>query len=173
MTYSKQRLREVTDLKRKAVRRIQTDIWEIHASPTRKYIEEFGREFDSFETTCSPGEVFNAALEANLIWIGDYHALAKTQLYVVEMLQQLAQQKDNLALAVEPIFKKNQEALDRWMSGKISESEFLERIHYYEEWGCDWRGYKAIFETARELHIPVYGVDSPPRNDMRSIGRRD
>jgi hypothetical protein len=173
MTYSKQRLREVTDLKRKAVRRIQTDIGEIHASPTRKYIEEFGLEFDRFEATCRTNEIFDAALQANLIWIGDYHALTKTQLYVVDLLRHLSEHKHNLALAVEPIFAKYQGTLDKWMSGKISESEFLERIHYYEEWGCEWTGYKAIFETARELGIPVYGVDSPPRNDMRSIGRRD
>ena len=173
MTYSKQRLREVTDLKRKAVRRIQTDIGEIHVSPTRKYIEEFGQEFDRFEAPCGADEVFEAALQANLIWVGDYHALTKTQLYVVDLLLRLAQRKDQIAIAVEPIFAKNQAILDQWMSGEISESEFLERIHYYEEWGCDWTGYKAIFEIARVLDIPVYGVDSPPRNDMRSIGRRD
>ena len=59
------------------------------------------------------------------------------------------------------------------MSGEIPEQEFLERIHYHEEWGCEWAGYKAIFETARQLRIPVYGVDCHPRNDMRRIGRRD
>src|SRR5258706_13600798 len=59
------------------------------------------------------------------------------------------------------------------MTGTISEQEFLDRIHYNEEWGCDWAGYKAIFDTARQLRIPVYGVDYDLRNDMRSIGRRD
>src|SRR5262249_32891081 len=58
-------------------------------------------------------------------------------------------------------------------SGRISEQEFLERIRYEEEGGCDWTGYKAVLETARDLHIPIYGVDCHPRNDMRSIGRRD
>jgi hypothetical protein len=63
--------------------------------------------------------------------------------------------------------------LDRWLAGRISEHEFLDRVHYKEEWGCDWDGYKTIFETARDLRIPVYGIDCHPRNDMRSIGRRD
>jgi hypothetical protein len=173
MTYSKQRLREVTELQREAVRRIQTAIGEIHPSPTRKYILEFSQEFDSFESACTPDEVLNDAIAANLVWVGDYHALTRSQLYVVELLREMARRKDNLALAVEPIFGRSQEVLDRWMSGKISEQEFLERIRYYEEWGCEWSGYKAIFETARDLNIPVYGVDCHPRNDMRSIGRRD
>jgi hypothetical protein len=174
MTYLKQRLRQVTHLQRETVRRIQTDIGEIHPSPSRKYIREFTNEFNAFESVCDPDEVLRAALDANLIWVGDYHALAKSQIYVVELLKGIAQRKkNNVALAVEPIFARSQDVLDRWMSGKISEQEFLDRIRYHEEWGCEWTGYKAIFETARELGIRVYGVDCHPRNDMRSIGRRD
>lgn len=173
MMYSKQRLREVTALKREAVRRIQSDIGEIHASPSRKYIQEFNDEFRTFQSACEPDEILTEALSSNLIWIGDYHALAKSQTYVVEFLKQIAEKRDNIALAVEPVFARSQETLDRWMAGKISEQEFLERIRYPEEWGCDWTAYRAVFEAARELRIPVYGVDCHPRNDMRSIGRRD
>jgi len=173
MTYSKQRLREITELKREAVRRIQTDIGEIHPSPSRKYIQEFSEEFDTFESVCQPEEILRGILKANLVWVGDYHALAASQMLVVELLKTVSQRKANIAVAVEPVFARSQESLDRWMSGKISEQEFLERIRYHEEWGCEWTGYKAIFETARELRVPVYGVDCHPRNDMRSIGRRD
>src|SRR5207253_1391283 len=158
---------------REAVRRIQTDIGEIHASPSRKYIQEFNDEFRSFQSPCRPDEILREAGEANLIWVGDYHALPASQSYVVELLKEIAQNKENVALAVEPVFARSQRELDRWMSGKISEREFLDRIRYEEEWGCDWAGYKAIFDAARQLRIPVYGVDCHPRNDMRSIGRRD
>jgi hypothetical protein len=173
MTYSKQRLRHVTELQRAAVRRIQTDIGEIHPSPSRKYIQEFTDEFGVFESVCSPEAVLRRAVDADLIWVGDYHALAESQIYVVDLIKEVAQHRDNIAIAVEPIFARNQEILDQWMSGKISEQEFLDRIRYYEEWGCDWVGYKAIFDTARNLGIHVYGVDCHPRSDMRSIGRRD
>jgi Haem-binding uptake, Tiki superfamily, ChaN len=173
MTYSKQRLREITALKREAVRRIQTDIGEIHPSPTRKYIHEFNREFQGFDSVCSADEILRQLREANLVWIGDYHALTASQNYAATLLKELAHTKKNVALAVEPVFARNQKILDAWMAGKISEQEFLDRVRYHEEWGCDWESYKAIFDTARELGIRVYGVDCHPRNDMRSIGRRD
>ena len=173
MTYSKQRLREITALKREAVRRIQTDIGEIHPSPTRKYIHEFNREFQDFDTVCSAGDILEEATQANLIWIGDYHALPTSQSYAVHFLKELANTKKNMALAVEPVFARNQKILDAWIAGKISEQEFLDQIRYEEEWGCGWESYKTIFNTARELQIPVYGVDCQPRNDMRSISRRD
>jgi hypothetical protein len=171
MTYSKQRLREVTALKRAAVRRIQNDIGEI-ASPSRKYIQEFNREFQTFQSVCDTVQVQKEAEKANLIWVGDYHALVRSQTYAAEFVRELAERK-NIAIAVEPVFGRNQRILDLWMSGKISEPEFLDRIHYDDEWGCEWQGYKTIFAAARELRIPVYGVDCYPRNDMRSIGRRD
>src|SRR5438034_9270901 len=126
MTYSKQRLREVTALKRETVRRIQTDIGEIHVSPSRKYIHEFNEEFQTFQSVCERDEIRHQALDANLIWVADYHALTANQTYVVELLKQIAQHKDNIALAVEPVFARSQKTLDRWMSGKISEQEFLD-----------------------------------------------
>jgi hypothetical protein len=173
MTYSKQRLREVTELKRAAVRRIQSDIGELNASPSRKYIQDFTREFQTFESVCDPQVILDKACDANLVWIGDYHALELSQIYAAQFIRDLAARGVRVAVAVEPVFFRCQEILDQWMANKISEDEFLDRIRYYEEWGCDWNGYKAIFDAARDLRIPVYGVDCHPRNDMRSIGRRD
>src|ERR1051326_1034356 len=173
MTYSKQRLKEVTALKKHAVRLIQHDIGQIHASPSRKYIQEFNREFQNFQNPCDLKDILDEAQRANLIWIGDYHALSQSQAYATDFIRQLAAKKSNLLVAVEPVFARNQGILNRWMNGTISEQEFLAGVNYDEEWGCDWRGYQSIFATARELGIPVYGVDCHPRNDMRSIGRRD
>jgi uncharacterized iron-regulated protein len=173
MTYSKKRLREVTALKKAAVKKIQNEIGELDASPSRKYIEEFNREFQTFEAVSTADAILQEARNANLIWIGDYHALAKSQKYAAEFVRKFSADNRSIVLAVEPVFARSQKILDRWMAGKISEQEFLDRIHYKEDWGCDWDGYKAIFCTARDLNIPVYGIDCHPRNDMRSIGRRD
>src|SRR6516162_767712 len=133
MTYSKQRLREITALKKEAVRRIQTDIVEIHPSPTRKYIQEFNREFQDFDSVCTADEISEEARKANLIWVGDYHALPASQGYAVTLLKDLANTKKRLSLAVEPVFAQNQPVLDAWMTGKISEQEFLDKIRYEEE----------------------------------------
>ena len=160
-------------LKKEAVRRIQSDIDEIDASSSRKYIQEFNTEFQTFQSVSEPDSILDEMVHADLIWVGDYHALPASQAYAVELLKEIARRKNNLALAVEPVFARSQRILDSWLSGKISEQEFLDRIRYNEEWGCDWQGYKAIFEAARQLGIPVFGVDCHPRDDMRSISRRD
>jgi hypothetical protein len=174
MTYSKQRLKEVTALKKAAVEKIRNDIDELNASPSRKYIEEFNQEFQGFDTVSDIATILEEAEKSNLIWIGDYHALPNSQGFAERFIRDLASRGSrNIVLAVEPVFARNQKILDRWMSGRISEQEFLSQMHYYDEWGCEWANYRVLFQAARELGIPVYGVDCHPRNDMRSIGRRD
>src|SRR5215467_13159296 len=115
MTYSKQRLKEVTALKKHAVRLIQHDIGQIHVSPSRKYIQEFSREFQTFQKVCDLKGILDEAQRANLIWIGDYHALGQSQAYAAEFIRQLAETKNNLIVAVEPVFGRDQEILDHWM----------------------------------------------------------
>jgi hypothetical protein len=173
MAYSKQRLREIAELKRTAVERILSEIGELDVSLSHKYIEEFSDEFQTFEDVSDSAEVMDAAGEKNLIWIGDYHALASSQLYAAAFIKTLAVRNANIAVAVEPVFSRSQKTLDDWHTGRIDEKQFLDRIRYDEEWGCEWSGYKAIFDAARNVGAPVYGVDCHPRYDMRSIGRRD
>src|SRR3989442_14762035 len=113
MTYSGQRLKEFTALKREAVRRIQNDIGEIGASPRQKYIHEFTREFQTFESVVAPAEILEAARRANFILIGDYHALTRSQTYASGFLRGLKTRKNNIAVAVEPVFAQKQQWLSR------------------------------------------------------------
>ncbi|MBI4472676.1 MAG: ChaN family lipoprotein, partial [Acidobacteria bacterium] len=173
MMYTKQRLKEETALKRAAVRRILKDIRKLHSVSSRKYIDEFTSEFKTYQAVCEPERILDEAQHSNLIWIGDYHALYRSQEFAAQFIRDLAAHNPNLAVAVEPVFSRQQKILDRWSAGKLSEPEFLNRIRYEEEWGCDWSGYKLLFQAAHDLKIPIYGVDCHPRHDMRSIGRRD
>jgi len=173
MSYSRNRLNEVVALQKAVLERIETDLSEFGNLRRLKYIQEFHDEFETYEAVCSADEILTAASASRLVWIGDYHALARSRAFAVDFLQQLVGRKGNVAIGVEVVFARDQRILDRWLGGAVSETEFLERIQYREQWGCDWPSYRTLFQTARELKIPVYGVDRHHRRDMRSIGRRD
>jgi hypothetical protein len=173
MPYSQRRIKEVAEIKQTAVHRIRTAIGQIDTSPSFKYIRDFATEFASFDSVCQYSDILDDAATANLIWIGDYHALSRFQQFAADFVRDLYRKNTNIALGVEPVFARNQKLLDRWMKGQISEQAFLEGIRYEDEWGCDWNSYSLLFKTARDLDVPIYGVDCHPRYDMRSIGRRD
>src|SRR5437867_7370787 len=121
MTYSKQRLREVIALKRAAVRRIQNEIGEFTVSWGGKYIREFNREFQTFQSICPDDVILEEAIRANLIWIGDYHALSRSQNYAAQFIRELAGRNLDLALAVEAVFARGQDVLGRWRAGNVAE----------------------------------------------------
>ncbi len=173
MGYSQKRIKEVADIKRATVQRIRREIGQFHVSSSHKYIEDFATEFASYADVCDPVDVLNRAAASNLVWIGDYHALSRFQEFASAFVRDLHKRNSNIALGVECVFARHQKILDNWMAGRISEPAFLEGIHYQDDWGCDWKSYSLLFHTARELGVPIYGVDCHPRYDMRSIGRRD
>src|SRR3989442_6521594 len=107
MTYPRQRLKEVTALKREAVRRIKNDIGEIGASPSQKYIHEFTREFQTFESVVAPAEILEAARRAKLILFGEYHSLTRKHSYEFGFLRELKTRKYNTVLGAGPPFGLN------------------------------------------------------------------
>jgi hypothetical protein len=174
MSYSKHRLKEVVAFQKRILERIETDLGEFGPSPRLKYIQEFTEEFSTFQSPSSIDEIVAAASEAHVVWLGDYHALSRSREFAADFLKRLVLQKKNqVVLAVEVVFARHQKLLDRWLAGKLTESEFLERIRYSDEWGCDWPSYKKLFDVARELRVPIYAVDCHPRRDLRCIRRRD
>ena len=173
MSYSKSRLKEVVELQKGILGRIEGDLGEFGLSPRLKYIQEFTDEFRHYQAVCDVDEIVENAAGAHLVWIGDYHALGRSREFALHFLQRLHTTKKSIALGVEMVFARRQKTLDRFLAGKMSEAEFLDSIHYEDDWGCDWPSYKALFTAARELGIPIYGIDCHPRRDLRSIRRRD
>src|ERR1051326_4302416 len=121
MRYSSRRIREVAGIKQAALERIQTDIDQIDTSPNHKFIDEFTTEFGNFQEASDLSEILQEAASANLVWIGDYHALSRFQEFASEFLRKLYQQNRNIALGVEPVFARHQKILDGWMTGRSEE----------------------------------------------------
>jgi len=114
-----------------------------------------------------------AARRADVIYIGDYHALPSCQRFAAEMLGRLAKGRRRLILAVEMVFSSHQRLLDRYQAGSLPEAEFLRRIRYEQDWGYAWEGYRSLLSAARALRVPVVAADARPRGGLTTIRRRD
>ena len=53
-----------------------------------------------------------------------------------------------------------QPALDAYISGAITEREFLKRAEYFDRWGFDYRLYRPIFSFAKEHGIPMVALNA-------------
>lgn len=161
------------EFQKEEIERIKSDISAADRNFECKYIERFMSEYIDYRGISSYQELLARALGARVIYIGDYHALAESQGFAAQFLTDLAGYDSKLMLGVEMLYSRDQRALDQWLRGEISEEEFLRRVRYQREWGYDWASYRRLFEAARALGIPIWGIDCGPRENFKAISRRD
>jgi hypothetical protein len=85
----------------------------------------------------------------------------------------MARRHRRLTLGIEFVYTRQQEILDRRQEGSINDRTFLRRLHYREEWGYPWEGFRGLLDAARTLSVPVVALDRPPRGGFDGLSRRD
>ena len=140
----------------------------------RKYLREFNKAFRTYEAVLTNDEVQSALHAADVVLIGDYHALPAAQRSAAALLEQRALAADRpVVLGLETIFARDQHILDEWWRREIDEDELRQRIRFDLDWGYDWAPFYDLLVSARDNAEALYGLDCMPREDLRKIGARD
>ena len=157
-----------------ALAEVEREIRAQDSNGRRKYLREFNRSFRSYESVLSGEEVQASLRAADIVLIGDYHALPASQRAAASLLEQRALVGDRpLVLGVETIFARDQHILEEWWRREIDEDELRQRIRFDLDWGYDWAPFYELLVSARDNAEAVYGLDCMPREDLRKIGARD
>ncbi len=140
----------------------------------RKYLREFSEAFRSYESVLDSNQLQDTVRAADVVLVGDYHALPAAQRCAASLLEQRALAGDRpVVLGVETIFSRDQHILDEWWCREIDESELRQRIRFDLDWGYDWAPFHDLLVAARDHAEALYGLDCMPREDLRKIGARD
>ena len=140
----------------------------------RKYLREFNQAFRSYDSLLDSAQIQNALHSADVVLIGDYHALPAAQRHAASLIEQRAFSGDRpVVLGVETIYARDQHILDEWWRREIDENELRQRIRFDLDWGYDWAPFYDLLVTARDHGEAVYGLDCMPREDLRKISARD
>jgi len=144
------------------------------SSGRRKYLRDFSNAFRAYESVIDVPQLTSMVRAADVVLIGDYHALPSAQRFAATLLEQRAQPGDRpVVLGVETIFSRHQHILDEWWRREIDEEELRQRIRFDLDWSYEWPPFYELLITAREHAEAVYGLDCLPREDLRKIGARD
>jgi len=140
----------------------------------RKYLREFSQAFRNYESVLDSPQIQTVLHAADVVLIGDYHALPTAQRYAASLIEQRALVGDRpVVLGVETIFARDQHILEEWWRREIDEGELRQRIRFDIDWGYDWTPFHELLATARDHAEAIYGLDCMPREDLRKIGARD
>ncbi|HAB54124.1 MAG TPA: hypothetical protein DCE80_18415 [Ignavibacteriales bacterium] len=127
-----------------------------------------------YDTKASKEVTYNEMIDElkkyRIVMVGESHT---NQLYhdvELEVIKGLFEAGKPVVLALEMYNPKQDEALTKWVSGSTDPNTFMEQTEFLTTWGHNYRYYKAIFDYAREKHIPIYGANIDKKYTSK-IGR--
>src|SRR5580658_6055830 len=157
-----------------ALAEVEREIRAQDSHSRRKYLREFSQAFRSYDSLLDCQQVQNALHPADVVLIGDYHALPAAQRYAASLLEQRTLAGDRpVVLGVETIFARDQHILEEWWRREVDETELRQRIRFDLDWGYDWAPFHELLVAARDHGEAIYGLDCMPRENLRKIGARD
>lgn len=108
---------------------------------------------------------------ARLIFVGETHDNIHAHRVELTVIRELHRRfPGQVAVGMEMFREPQQEALDRWTSGELSELEFLKESKWYDNWGSDFGYYREILQFAREHRIDVVALN-PSRELQEQVSR--
>ena len=139
------------------------------------YFSDFDKEFLRFDRPAEKTEIVNEARKSEIVFLGDYHNLRKSQEVAAEIFAEVASSSPNRpVLAVEFVASKDQKILDDFLGGRTEEEVFLKKTHFL---GWDnaehWQGYRKLLEAAKKLGAKVYGVRPAGKKQPRTQKEKD
>ena len=138
----------------------------------RKYLREFTQAFRQYERGLTQEELDQRVTAANIVLVGDYHALAASQRYAANLVENIAAKRP-VVLCVEAVLSRDQGILNSWWRREIGEDDLRKRLRFDREWGYEWQPFYELLATARDHAEAIYALDCMPRDDMRRIRSRD
>lgn len=135
----------------------------------RKYARGLDGDFRQTWKPCSEQELRRALNKARIVLGADFHAYSQAQRAHVRILRDLIN-RPKVILALECLSADKEAVARKFISGKISEAEFLEACDWDRNWGFPWEHYRPLFELARDRGFEVRGLNN---FRLKGLGARD
>ncbi|MCJ7580221.1 MAG: ChaN family lipoprotein [Candidatus Aminicenantes bacterium] len=99
--------------------------------------------------------------DSQFVYVGESHDSMPMHDIQFEVIQALHQQDKNLSIGLEMFPVTEQEVLNKWSLGLLTEDEFIEEAEWYVTWNFNFNYYRKIFLFAKANKIPMYALNAP------------
>jgi uncharacterized iron-regulated protein len=99
---------------------------------------------------------------SDVVYVGETHTNVHAHRVQLEILRELHRRfPGQVAVGMEMFRVPQQESLDRWTKGELSELQFLKESKWFKNWSSDFGYYRNILEFARDNRIDVVALKTP------------
>ena len=121
----------------------------------------------------SQSELLARIEDSNLVYGGDFHALAQAQRTHLRILRSL---KQPVILALECFQVSAQIYLDQYLAGALELEQLRVKSKWDRTWGFSWDHYQPLFELAKAKGFQLLAVNSKPsfaRSTLKDLEARE
>ena len=145
-------------------------MWGCAVAPKQLYIKDLSTSFE--EGTIISGKtgmpISFEALMADLngsrvIYVGENHTQMTHHEIQLKMIKAVFDQHPSMAVGMEMFDHSYQDVLDMWSAGELDQKAFLEKTHWYINWGktINYALYSDILNFVKENRIRLVGLNVP------------
>ena len=122
--------------------------------------------------TTSREAVLKNIVSQRAVLLGEHHNNEQHHQWHLQTIKSLYTIRKDIALGFETFPRRLQPVLDQWAQGKLSETQFKEKLNWDAFWSFDIALYMPLFNYARQNKIPMYAlnVDRSLMNNVRKNG---
>jgi len=107
----------------------------------------------------APQDLFESLSKYRVVLLGETHDRAAQHRWQLHTLVALYAHNPNMVIGFEMFPRSVQPALDQWVDGKLTESEFLSASRWHAVWGYDADLYWPLFHFARQNRIAMVALN--------------
>ena len=115
-------------------------------------------------STVSFEELLTDLEQVGVVFVGEVHDNGAHHQIQARLVQALHARHPNLSVGMEMFDHRYDPVLAQWRAGELDREAFIQKTHWYVRragWGFDFDLYAPIFETVRDNHIRLVGLNVP------------
>lgn len=109
----------------------------------------------------TPAEMAKRLAGVRLVLVGESHTDMEFHRAQLRVVEELVRAGRPVFLGLEMYPYTQQQFLDQWVNGLLTEEGFLKLSRWYENWGYNWSYYRDIFLFARDHKVRMFAVNAP------------
>ena len=116
-------------------------------------------------------QMARAMTDVQIVYVGETHDNPAAHRLELDVLKAMAERyPGQLSIGMEMFNAGQQDALDQWTAGTLTEKEFLKDAAWFSNWRMDYAYYRDILNYARDHKIPVIGLNAS-RDMVKTVGK--
>jgi uncharacterized iron-regulated protein len=116
----------------------------------------------------TPAELPERLADVSLLLVGESHLSMESHRVERRVIEELRESGREVMVGLEMYPYTQQDYLDQWGAGLLTEQGFVRLSRWYEYWGYHWEYYRDIFMYARERGVRMFAVNTP-REVVRAV----